>query len=191
MSEVTVFCLRGILWACVWDCNKETVKCNTSLYKKVTGETQSNAPQQQFVLLLSSSSPAGGIHPGRWRGRAPRGPQATLHPGTRIPNRALLSLSPAAPPLTMLSHLPDLLWLPSVIMTVERPTQRWSRGSLSLERGRIMGNLGVIDLAILTPLLDLISYHDLQRATVFVFKAQIALISGQLFLELHVLFFIN
>lgn len=47
-----------------------------------------------------------------------------LHPGTQIPNRTLLGLSPAAPPLTMLSHLRDLLWLPSVIMTVERPTHR-------------------------------------------------------------------
>lgn len=62
-------------------------------------------------------------------------------------------------------------------MTVERPTQRRSRGSLSLERGRIMGNLRVIDLAILPPLVDLVSYHDLQTATaLFVFKAQIALV---------------
>lgn len=60
----------------------------------------------------------------------------------------------------MLSHLPDLLWLPSVIMTVERPTQRHSSGFVSLERIGIMGNLGVIDLSILPPLVDLVSYLD-------------------------------
>lgn len=38
-----------------------------------------------------------------------------------------------------------------------------------------MGNIGVIDLSILPPLVDLISYRDLQTATVL-FKAQIALI---------------
>lgn len=84
--------------------------------------------------------------PRQMAGPRPLRPQATLHPGTRIPNHALLSLSPAAPPLTMLSHLPDLLWLPSLVMTVERPTQRHSRGWLSLERGGIMGTFRVIDL---------------------------------------------
>ena len=112
--------------------------------------------------LLSS----GRNSPRQMAGPRPPRPQAMLHPGTRIPNRALLSLSPAAPPLTMLSHLPDLLWLPSVIMPVERPTQRRSRGSLSPERGRIMGNLAVIDLSISPPLVDLISYHDPQTACV-------------------------
>lgn len=81
-----------------------------------------------------------------------------LHPGTRTPNRAPSSLSPAASLLTMLSHLPDLLWLPSVIMTVERPTQHHGSGSVSLERIRIMGNLRVIDLTVLPPLVDLVSY---------------------------------
>lgn len=112
--------------------------------------------------LLSS----GRNSPRQMAGPRPPRPQAMLHPGTRIPNRALLSLSPAAPPLTMLSHLPDPLWLPSVIMTVERPTQRRSRGSLSPERGRIMGNLGVIDLSISPPLVDLVSYRDLRTACV-------------------------
>lgn len=60
----------------------------------------------------------------------------------------------------MLSHLPDLLWLPSVIMTVKRPTQRHSSGLVSLERIGIMGNLGVIDLSVLPPLVDLVSYLD-------------------------------
>lgn len=100
-------------------------------------------------------------------GPRPQRPQATLHPGTRIPNRAPLSFSPAAPPLTMLSHLPDLLWLSLVIMVVERPTQCWGRGSLSLERGRIMGNFRVIDRSILPPLADLFSYPlSLQTACV-------------------------
>lgn len=96
-------------------------------------------------------------------GPRPQRPEAMLHPGTRIPNHALLSLSHAALPLTMLSHLSVLLWLPPVIMTVERPTDRWSRGSLSLERCRIMGNLSVIDLSVLPPLVDFITYHGSKR----------------------------
>lgn len=79
--------------------------------------------------------------PRQMAGPSPPRPRATLHPGTRIPNRVLLSLSPAAPPLTMLSHLSDLLWVPSMIMTVERPTQRCSRDSLPPERGRDHGKL--------------------------------------------------
>lgn len=50
-------------------------------------------------------------------------PPATLHPGTRIPNRAPPSLSPAAQQLTMLSHLPQLLWLPWLIMAVGRDSR--------------------------------------------------------------------
>lgn len=117
-------------------------------------------------------------------GPRPQRPEAMLHPGTRIPNHALLSLSHAALPLTMLSHLSVLLWFSPMIMTVERPTHHWSRGSLSLDRSRIMGNLRVIDLSILPPLVDLISYHDPQTANVyFAFKQQIALISLHLFLD--------
>ncbi|KAJ7992398.1 hypothetical protein DPEC_G00278110 [Dallia pectoralis] len=52
----------------------------------------------------------------------PLGPVATLHPGSQIPNNALLSFSPAAPRRTMLSHLPDLLGSPVEVMTVGRPT---------------------------------------------------------------------
>lgn len=79
--------------------------------------------------------------PWQMAGPSPPRPQATLHPGTRIPNRVLLSLSPAAPPFTMLSHLSDLLWVPSMIMTAERPTQRRSRDPVPPESGRDHGKL--------------------------------------------------
>lgn len=144
------------------------MKCNRRNSKERPSATVC-AIIEQFLCSEKNS-------PWQMVGPRPPRPQAMLHPGTRIPNHALLSLSPAAPLLTMLSHLPDLLWLPLVIMTVKRPTQCWSRSSVSPERVRIMGNLRVIDLPILPPLVDLISYLVLQQTTVVsVIKAQIVL----------------
>lgn len=117
-----VFCILGV---CVWNCNKGTVKCDTSLHNK---GNRRNSKQRPTATVWAQLCSGRRNSPRQMAGPRPPRPQATLHPGTRIPNRALLSLSPAAPPLTMLSHLPDLLWLPSAIMTVERPTQRRSRG---------------------------------------------------------------
>lgn len=66
----------------------------------------------------------------------------------------------------MLSHLSGLLWVPSMIMTVERPTQRRSRDALPPERAGIMGNFRVIDPEIKPPEVDPVSSGYLPKAEV-------------------------
>ena len=76
-----------ILPAHVWGCNKRTVKCNTSPYKKGNRRNSKQRPSAT-VCAATECFPLqqGGIHPGRWRGRGPWGPRQcyTLGPGYLI-----------------------------------------------------------------------------------------------------------
>ncbi len=168
IPEISFLCLQEFLASFEFECESVTKELWSVTLLSIKGNRRNSKQRPTATVCAAIERHLSSRRNSPWQmaGPWPPRPQAMLHHGTRIPNRALLSLSPAATWLTMLSHLPDLLWLPSLIMTVERPTQRRSRGSLSLERGRILGNLAVIDLSISPPLVDLFLI-SLQTACVY------------------------
>lgn len=69
----------------------------------------------------------------------------------------------------MLSHLPDLLWLPSLVMTLERDQRGASAQAASPWRDAgSWENLRVIDLPPLPPWTDPVSRGDMQKDAVLV-----------------------